>query len=156
MSTAIYGVRRNTALTVIVYSAINYARTFCKEYETLFLEERICNIVDDMESSNLIYNAIRAIYFRYALVGKPIVRNPHLLQLLKELRKGHPVHILLGVTHVYDATLHGVEEDSLVYIVKIADAFVKSKDNKISLHSPTFYKYDTHFSGSCEFCTTPP
>lgn len=48
------------------------------------------------------------------------------------------------MTDLDDDTLHGVNEDTFLYLSKASDALVKTKDNTISFHAPTFYIYGNY------------
>lgn len=51
-----------------------------------------------------------------------------------------PVHICVGVTHLDVATPYGANEDTFVYLINSADAFLKTKDKNSPSHAPTIYK----------------
>lgn len=140
-TTAASKVRRDTYFTEILSSAINYGRTFDKKFKNPFADSRIRDIADDMKNSNYIRNDSRATYARYEHIEKLLVLHSNLLPHLKELRKGKAMHICIGLTHLDDATLHDADKDTSLYLNKDADAFIKSKDNKISFHVPNLYKY---------------
>lgn len=111
---------------------------------------RIGDIDYDMVNSSLIRNASRSTYARYACAGKLLVRNSHLLLLLTDFSKRYPGHIFLGVTHLADATLHGTDEDTFVYLIKTADIFVKTKNKNSSFHALLSKSTEATFSVSCE------
>lgn len=51
------------------------------------------------------------------------------------------MHILLGVTHLDDATHHGAEEGTIMYLIKNSDYFLKTIENILYFHGPTFYNF---------------
>lgn len=75
--------RRDTALPDILSSAINYARTFVKECDTLFVDARNKDTLNGIVNYNVIRIGSQDTNARYASVGKLLVLNPHLILFLK-------------------------------------------------------------------------
>lgn len=131
-------------------SVIKYTRTFDEGYESFFVQARICDSFDDTVNSIFITNACGATYESYDRVGKPLVHDTHLLSVLKELSKWSPMHIYIGVTYLDDATIHCSDDDTSVFLIKAANAFVKTKDKRISFYVPDFYKYGNEGAAGLE------
>lgn len=55
------------------------------------------------------------------------------------------MHFCIRMSHWDDATLHGANEDTFVYLIKDENAFVNTKDKNIYFHAPNFYKYKKIF-----------
>lgn len=56
------------------------------------------------------------------------------------VEKREPCAFFFRVTHPYDTSLHGSDDDTFVYIIKSAYSFVKTKEENSSFPVPTFYK----------------
>lgn len=109
-----------TLLSLTFSSVINYSRTFNKSYNTPFVDAHTCDIVHDMENYNFIRNATRATYAGYFRDGRHRVRHPNILLLFKRLIKLYRMHIEIGMTHLYNYTLNGADDDSFAYFKKAA------------------------------------
>lgn len=127
-------------------SPLSYARVFEKDYAVCFVNVCTTEVLKDVSSSNFLATISRATYISYISHAKMIIRLKRVLLLLVNLATYTSSRKILEITYFDDPGHHVPSEEGRLFMLQVADPFVKNDHESVSFRAKNITGTQRHFS----------